>query len=54
MAAPVARDDELEHQVESTEAAAPIRDEDQPKDQPPKKKKGDAETEEPPHLDVTA
>jgi hypothetical protein len=54
-----ARDDELEHQVESADAINPIHDDDDtadrqsPRDQKPRRDPK-AEDEEPPHLDVKA
>lgn len=52
------RDDQLEHQVESSEAAAPIHDDEtggqgNPQQQR-QKPKCDGEADEPPHIDIKA
>jgi hypothetical protein len=55
-----ARDDELEHQVESADAVVSIHDDQnpsgqqQPKQQRPQKDPSETDGEEPPRLDVTA
>jgi hypothetical protein len=52
-----AKDDQLEHQVESTDALAEIHDEQNPSQQQQKQKKqqqGEEGKEEPPRLDLTA
>ena len=50
------QDDQLEHQVESADAVAPIHDDQQPPQQRqhPHKDPKDDKPDEPPHLDVTA
>jgi hypothetical protein len=53
-----ARDDQLEHQVESADAIVDIHDEQHPSQEKQQKNKkggqGDEEKEEPPRLDLTA
>ena len=51
-----AQDDELEHQVESTEDIVQIHDEqkDQPPSKRPKRQAATDDKDEPPHLDLTA
>jgi hypothetical protein len=51
-----ARDDELEHQVESADALAEVHDEQNQgrQGQQPEKKDESGEGDEPPHIDVTA
>ena len=51
-----ARDDELEHQVENTEAVAAAHDDQQPgqQQQSPREGPPTPEGDEPPHIDVTA
>ena len=51
-----ARDDELEHQVENTDATAPIHDDDQPRQQHQQNPRHHPtpDGDEPPHIDITA
>ena len=50
------QDDQLEHQVESSDAVAAVHDDQQPnqQQQQPKKDPKDETFDEPPHLDITA
>ena len=50
------QDDQLEHQVESSDAVAAVHDDQQPsqQQQQPKKDPKDEKSDEPPHLDITA
>ena len=50
------QDDQLEHQVESSDAVAAVHDDQQPnqQQQQPKKDPKDETSDEPPHLDITA
>lgn len=50
------QDDQLEHQVESSDAVAAVHDDQQPSQQhqQPKKDSKDEKSDEPPHLDITA